>query len=112
MNIILDKKAFNEWKDRVTNIHQELDEKYCIDVAAVYDYITCVFNDDYDGTFVSISSNKECMQCFDSIMSFNHRNLNGEEYTEEYNRIMNIKNDVLCCWCNNKSIVQLPKNYF
>ena len=52
------------------------------------------------------------MQCFESIMSFNHRNLNGEEYTEEYNRIMNIKNDVLCCWCNNKSIVQLPKNYF
>ena len=103
--------AFNEWQDRVRDIHKELNKKYSIDVDKGYYNKLYNFSDKYNGTFTHIISNKQCNKCNNGLISFNYRYLEyGKMYPQEDN-IINVDRDSLCGWCK-KDAIQVPTNYW
>ena len=110
MKIILDKKAFIEWKDKIGDIHKELYETYDIIVCNYVD-IRYNFNDNYDGIFTSISRKEDCIcdTCSDVYdFMFNYR------YNTVDRFICNIYS-VNCGVCGidgDYVKIDLPKNYW
>ena len=90
MNIILDKKALNQWKDRIINLHQELNDKYSV-IDCSFDIVN--FTDEKDG-FHHIIHRKwiVCSKCkIQHVLLFNYRyaTINRNKYNN-YIRTRNV----------------------
>src|SRR3990170_6146610 len=102
MNIILYKISFKEWKDRVKDIHKELNEEYIIDTNK-YNGLE-PFGKNFIGDFMYIRTKcsyccPKCTSCFHKV--FNHRHIR---------EIKNIssKYSLICYQCRK---LELSKNY-
>ena len=88
MNIILDKKAFEEWQDKVIKVHKEFNAIYCSQL----------------NKSVCNRYPKKCSKCTHVYyMSFNYRQPKGKFYYDKYIASLNT-----CVWCYK---IILPINY-
>ena|SRR3989304_6925691 len=88
MNIILDKKAFEEWQDKVIKVHKEFDAIYC----------------SLGNQCVRIRYHKICSKCKDwYFIHFTYRQPKGKLYNDKYIASVNT-----CRFCYK---IILPINY-
>ena len=101
MNIILDKKALNQWKDRIINLHQELNDKYNV-IDCSFDIVN--FTDEMDG-FHHIRHRRwiVCSECKGQHgLLFNHR------YDKnKYNKYIRTNRNV----CDECLRIKIPTKY-
>ena len=103
MNIILDKTAFNEWQNRIKNIHQEFTYKYWIIYENCDEFVTGI-NADHDGNFMCLyfKVHKICSYCKHIYYHyFNYR------YRNTRFGIGSLNNKCKTCIG-----IDLPKNYW
>ena len=111
MNIILDKKAFTEWHDRIVNIHKEFDEKYYIyiDDFVMNGIKSINFNEDYIGEFcyISYKEGHYCEYC-NSVYLFG---VNSRDSIGPYNIADGYITNVYQHKCSICRGIKLPINY-
>src|SRR3972149_10614314 len=108
MNIILDKKAFEEWQDKVIKVHKEFDKKYGIIVIYNRRFLEIDINEIYNGNFFNlfIKDKVKCINCKEYYyVYFNHRNI--EKYI--FSKYIYIRNKSMCFFCtSSKSRAIIP----
>jgi len=115
MNIILDKKAFEEWQDKVIKVHKEFDKKYGIIVKYNGRFLEIDINEIYNGNFINLFTKDKvkCINCNNYYhVFFNHRNIKNNEYYHQSVSSIGYISSIYIPICVNCIKVELPKNYW
>ena len=111
MNIILDKKAFEEWQDKVIKVHKEFDKKYGIIVIYNRRFLEIDINEIYNGNFINLFTKDKvkCINCNNYYyVYFNHREIGKYMFS----KCICIRNKSMCFYCtDSKSSTIIPANY-